>query len=147
MDKVLDFLKSHQSPTPSRWREDAEWRRANWGWLRYSQFIAIRMLSRMDELHITQASLAEKMDCSQQYISKILKGQENLSLESIWRIESALGIDLVKSALTYVSGYTGTESQRPQYLNNSGGEDLDPNIKTSDLVEGYKASRKKRKRT
>ncbi len=106
MDKVLDFLKSHQSPTPSRWREEAEWRQANWGWLRYSQYIAIRMMSRMEELHITQTALAERMNCSQQYISKVLKGQENLSLESIWRIESVLGIDLVKSALSCVSGYS-----------------------------------------
>ena len=56
-------------------------------------------MSRMDELHMTQASLADKMKCSQQYVSKILKGKENLSLESIWKIESALGIDLLKSAL------------------------------------------------
>ncbi len=142
MDKVLEFLKSHQSSTPSRWREDAEWRKANWGWLRYSQYIAVRMMSRMDELHITQAALAERMNCSQQYISKILKGQENLSLESIWKIESVLEIDLVKSALSYVAGYNYTTSARAQYLSDSGGHELDPKIKTSDLVAGYKPGKK-----
>ncbi len=142
MDKVLEFLKSHQSSTPSRWREDAEWRKANWGWLRYSQYIAIRMMSRMDELHITQAALAERMNCSQQYISKILKGQENLSLESIWKIESVLEIDLVKSALSYVAGYNYTTSARAQYLSDSGEHELDPKIKTSDLVAGYKPGKK-----
>lgn len=138
MNKVLDYLQSHQSPTPSRWREEAEWRRANWGWLRYSQYIAIRMMSRMDEMHMTQTALAEKMNCSQQYISKILKGQENLSLESIWKIESVLEINLVKSALTFVSGYDGTSTSRAQYLNDSGSETLDPAVNTSDLVDGYK---------
>lgn len=138
MNKVLDYLQSHQSPTPSRWREEAEWRRANWGWLRYSQYIAIRMMSRMDEMHMTQTALAEKMNCSQQYISKILKGQENLSLESIWKIESVLEINLVKSALTFVSGYDGTATSRAQYLNDSGSETLDPAVNTSDLVDGYK---------
>lgn len=98
MDKVLEYLHSHQSMTPSRWRDDAEWRRENRGWLRYSQYIAIKMMSRMDELHMTQASLAEQMGCSQQYVSKVLKGKENLSLESIWKIENALDIDLVKLA-------------------------------------------------
>ena len=111
MDKVIDFLKAHESPTPSRWREEAEWRRANREWLRYSQYIAIRMLSRMDELHITQTILAEKMGCSQQYISKVLKGKENLSLETISKIESALDIDLVKSALSYVKEYDYSEPE------------------------------------
>ena len=111
MDKVIDFLKAHESPTPSRWREEAEWRRANREWLRYSQYIAIRMLSRMDELHITQTILAEKMGCSQQYISKVLKGKENLSLETISKIEFALDIDLVKSALSYVKEYDYSEPE------------------------------------
>lgn len=111
MDKVIDFLKAHESPTPSRWREEAEWRRANKEWLRYSQYIAIRMLSRMDELHFTQIILAEKMGCSQQYISKVLKGKENLSLETISKIESALDIDLVKSALSYVKEYDYSEPE------------------------------------
>ena len=129
MDKVLNYLRSHQSPTPSRWREEAEWRRTNRSWLRYSQYIAIQMLSRMEELKITQSTLAERMGCSQQYISKILKGKENLCLETIAKIESALDIDLVKSALTYVSGYG--------YLSeNDGTEDL-TNMKTHDIVDGY----------
>lgn len=143
MDKIVEFLKSHPSPTESRWREEAEWRQANWGWLRYSQYIAIRMMSRMEELHITQANLAEKMNCSQQYISKILKGKENLSLESIWKIESILEMDLVKSALSYVAGYNCTSSAKPQYLNDSNGSKAETNIKTSDCVAGYKPRRKK----
>lgn len=112
MDKVIDFLKAHESTTPSRWKEEAEWRRDNRDWLRYSQFIAIRMLSRMDELHITQTVLAEKMDCSQQYISKVLKGKENLSLETISKIESALEIDLIKSALSFAKEYNYSEPEQ-----------------------------------
>ena len=144
MEKVTQFLKDHQSSTPSRWKEDFEWRKANWGWLRYSQYIAIRMMSRMDELHMTQVVLAEKMGCSQQYVSKILKGNENLSLESIWKIESILDIDLVKTALSSVSGYNSMQSQ---YLNDSCGEGLDPDCKTHDLVGGYKLSRKTEKKS
>ena len=111
MDKVINYLKAHQSSTPSHWREEAEWRRANKNWLRYSQFIAIRMLSRMDELHLTQAVLAEKMQCSQQYVSKVLKGKENLSLETISKIESALDMDLIKSALSFVEEYNYFEPE------------------------------------
>ena len=40
-------------------------------------------------------ALAERMNCTQQYVSKILKGKENLSLDTISRLEDALGISLV----------------------------------------------------
>ena len=66
----------------------------------------------MDELHITQTVLAEKMDCSQQYISKVLKGKENLSLETISKIESALEIDLIKSALSFAKEYNYSEPEQ-----------------------------------
>ena len=65
-------------------------------WLRYSQGIAVIMSKRMAELGLTQRMLAEKMDCTQQYVSNILKGEKNMSLETICKIESALGIDIIK---------------------------------------------------
>jgi transcriptional regulator with XRE-family HTH domain len=37
------------------------------------------------------------MNCTQQYVSKILKGKENLSLDIISRLEDALQINLVYS--------------------------------------------------
>ena len=63
---------------------------ANKSWLRYSQKIAMQMLDKMEQMKITQKQLAERMNCSQQYISKILKGKENLSLETLTKIENAL---------------------------------------------------------
>ena len=50
MKDVIARLKEHQSPTPSKWRERAEWRMHNKSWLRHSQRIAVRMLEKMDEL-------------------------------------------------------------------------------------------------
>ena len=44
---------------------------------------------------MTQKALAERMDCTQQYVSKILKGKENLSLDTMTRLEDALEISLV----------------------------------------------------
>ena len=49
----------------------------------------------MRESGISQSELAHKMGCSQQYVSKILKGQENLSLETISKIEDSLGLSLL----------------------------------------------------
>lgn len=94
-EEKLKWLEQHQSATPSHWREQAEWERENRAWIRHSQFIAVMMLSRMDELHLTQTSLADRMGCSQQYVSRILKGKENLSLETISKIEAALQMPII----------------------------------------------------
>ena len=52
------------------------------------------MLDKMDELNMTQKQLSELMGCSQQYVSKVLKGQENLSLETLSKIEQSLSIKI-----------------------------------------------------
>ena len=88
-------LEAHASATPSHWREKAEARRANKPWLRFSQQVAIAMLDRMEQLGLTQKKLAELMGCSQQYISKVLKGRENLSIETIFKIEDALQLHIL----------------------------------------------------
>ena len=96
MKDVIARLKEHQSPTPSKWRERAEWRMQNKSWLRHSQRIAVKMLEKMDELSMTQKQLADLMGCSQQYVSKVLKGQENLSLETMSKIEDCLHISILQ---------------------------------------------------
>lgn len=93
--KTLDFLEAHQSETPSTWREEAEWRRDNWSWLRHSQRIAVKVLLHMRQIGLTQKELAERMNCSQQYVSKILKGKENMSLDTLTKLENALDICLI----------------------------------------------------
>ncbi|WP_308261997.1 helix-turn-helix domain-containing protein [Prevotella sp.] len=94
-NEIISNLKKHQSSTPSKWRENAEWRLANKSWLRYSQHIAMMMLDKMEELKMSQKQLSELMGCSQQYVSKVLKGQENLSLETLSKIERCLKIQIL----------------------------------------------------
>ena len=65
-------------------------------WVCHSQAIAATMSDRMEELGMTQRVLAEKMNCTQQYVSKVLKGRENLSLETLCKIENALGIKILQ---------------------------------------------------
>lgn len=97
--KMLEFLESHKSETPSTWREQAEWRRENWSWLQYSQKIAVKILLRMKQTGLTQQALAERMNCTQQYVSKILKGNENLSLDTLSKLEEVLGMNLLSKSL------------------------------------------------
>lgn len=94
-NEIVSKLKEHQPSIPSKWRENAEWRMANKSWLRYSQRIAMMMLDRMEELHMSQKQLSELMGCSQQYVSKVLKGQENLSLETLSKIERCLNLQII----------------------------------------------------
>lgn len=95
MDSTSKRLERFSSLTPSNWRKEAEKRQANKEWLRYSQMIAIKMLDRMEELGLTQKMLAERMGCSQQYVSKVLRGRENLSLETLCKIENALNLQII----------------------------------------------------
>lgn len=97
-EEIISRLKEHESSTPSKWREKADWRKTNKSWLRYSQHIAMMMLDRMEELGLTQKSLADKMGCSQQYVSRVLKGTENLSIETISKIELALELEILQPA-------------------------------------------------
>ena len=94
MSEIVSKLEQLQSSTPSRWREKAERRQQDKVWLRRSQGIAMRKLDKMEELHLNQTQLAERMGCSQQYVSKVLRGQENLSIETMAKIEQALSIQL-----------------------------------------------------
>ena len=74
----------------------AQMRQEEKPWFNHSQMIANIMSARMKELGMTQKMLAEKMNCTQQYISKILKGRENLSPEVISKIENALDIHFLQ---------------------------------------------------
>jgi plasmid maintenance system antidote protein VapI len=76
------------------WIEKARYRRDNRSWLRKSQRIAVRVLSVLNEKGMQQKELAEAMDVSPQQVSKIVKGKQNLTLETISKLESVLGVKL-----------------------------------------------------
>lgn len=95
--KSIDFLESKASATPSKLRERAEWRRANRDWLRKSQQIALNIMTHMEQQRLTQKELAQRMGVSPQYVNKILRGSENLSLDTISKVERVLGVELVRT--------------------------------------------------
>ena len=63
--------------------------------LRESQNIALKVLYKLDELGWSQKELANKMNVSPQQISKIVSGKENLTLESIVKIQQILEIPIL----------------------------------------------------
>ena len=80
----------------SKWSEDADFRLENWKWLNYSSQIARRVYVAVKEREgMNQKVLAEKLGVTPQHISKILKGEENLTLETIAKLSEALDIELI----------------------------------------------------
>ncbi len=76
--------------------EKAKWRQANDAWLSKSGAIAIKVLGTLRAKAMSQKSLSETMGVTPQQISKIVKGRENLSLETIAKLEMALGIQIIE---------------------------------------------------
>lgn len=63
---------------------------------RHSAMIALAIRRELRLKGITQQAFAEQLGVSAQYLGKILKGKENLTLETIGKIEGVLGRSLIE---------------------------------------------------
>ncbi len=50
----------------------------------------------LENLHMSQKQLAELVGCSPQYVSRLLKGEENLTLETLCKLERALNVPIMQ---------------------------------------------------
>lgn len=89
--EILNKIVKGNSP----WLEKAKFRRMNEAWLDDSAKIALVILKHLKKNNISQARLAELIEVQPQQVSKIVKGQENLTLKTIKKIENALDIKLI----------------------------------------------------
>ena len=94
--KAIQFLETNQSETPSRFVEEANWRKENAGWLRWSRQLATTLIGYMQDNGLKRADLADRLGVSPQYVSRLLSGTENLSFKSIANIEEKLGISCME---------------------------------------------------
>ncbi len=78
------------------WIKEALWRQENRAWLERSAKIAIQVLETLSEQNRTQKDLAVEMGVSPQFVNKIVKGSENLTLETISKLEKALNAQLIE---------------------------------------------------
>lgn len=76
----------------SSWNEKAKQRQIDRPWLKKSTAIAFLVLDALKSKGMTQVQLAEKLQVSPQQVNKIVKGLENLTLETISKLEIALDI-------------------------------------------------------
>lgn len=93
---ALEKLQGHVKPDTTNWKEKAQERKDNRHWSRRSQKIAIRILITLKERGMQQKQLAEMMGVAPQQVNKWVKGKENFTLDTVGRIEKALGIDLLQ---------------------------------------------------
>lgn len=91
--KAVNFLEAHASNTPSQFVADAQWRKENESWLRWSRQLAAVLIGYMQDNKLKRAELAQRLDVSPQYVSRLLSGNENLSFKSIAHIEERLGLN------------------------------------------------------
>ena len=95
MSNLKEKLSKIAADQPSHWKAKAKYRRDNREWLKKSATIAVKVLDALKAQKLTQKDLAERMNVSPQHINKIVKGQENLTLETITNLEIALGIKII----------------------------------------------------
>ncbi len=86
------------SPNDKGTRESVVFRKENRLWLRESQRIAVKVLLALKEQNLSQKDLAEKMTVSPQYVNKLVKGKENLTLDTITKLQEILQITILVTA-------------------------------------------------
>lgn len=110
--KKIDSLISSKQ---GGWLKKAKKRSENKEWLKHSRYIALEVLSNLNSKGTTQKTFADKMNVSPQQISKILKGKENLTLETISKIESALDIKLIEQKTIFKEKFISIPSYTKGY--------------------------------
>ena len=94
-EKFLNLVSAEKSNTLQNLKE----RKKNRAMLRESQSIAFKVLMRLESLKWTQKKLAEKLEVTPQQVSKIISGKENLTLETLVKLQNVLEIPLLFTAV------------------------------------------------
>lgn len=92
----IEKMRRIAQPVSEKSRQEAEYRHENRDWLLKSAQIALAVRRELRNQGISQQELAERMKVSPQYVGKLLKGKDNLTLETIAKMEKALGCTLVR---------------------------------------------------
>ncbi len=83
------------SKTPSVLFQRMQWRLDNDKWLKKSQAIAIQIGDCMDALNMTKQELSDKTNIPLEKINNITKGWEDMTLQTISKLEIALNTKLI----------------------------------------------------
>jgi plasmid maintenance system antidote protein VapI len=98
MDNNTAILKKLTANNASNWLTEATANQIKTEAAIKAMQIAIHIGNQLEAKGISQKTLAAKLQVSPQYISRLLKGRQNLSLETIAALELALDTSLVSIA-------------------------------------------------
>lgn len=93
-EKIDQFLKRANKNTT--WKDLAVSELENRNWMDRSAAIAVTILDRLNTQNHNRTWLADQIGVSRQYLSKVLKGRENLTLGTISKLETALGMEILE---------------------------------------------------
>ncbi len=93
--EFLKGLLKDAKKDKGKWLKDALQAENDERWMELSFLIALEVLEYLKLEGVSQKELAQRMNCSPQYLSKVLKGKENLTLETICKLETATGVKLI----------------------------------------------------
>lgn len=91
----VEKLKQMARPMTSDEKQEIENRDKNRDWLSLSAKFALLVRHILRTEKITQTELATRMGVSCAQITKIISGKENLGLQTIAKVEKALGRELI----------------------------------------------------
>ena len=98
-NKVNDIHKkvSNASRVSSiDWDERTRYLVENEKWLDYSARITLRILARIEEKPaLSQGAIARSLNMSKQQVSRILRGDQNLTLKTIAKLSDVVGFELI----------------------------------------------------
>lgn len=83
-------------PADSKYVEEALYIKENEDWIMFMIDLVVNARVAMKERKISQAKLAETLGVSPGEISKLLSGKENLTIQTIKKLEKAIGVKLVE---------------------------------------------------
>lgn len=96
LNERLDKFEKLVSDKPSNFLSKLAYYKANKNWIDQSSKVAINVLETLRAKGLSQKDLAEKMNVSAQQVNKIIKGKQNLTFETVGKLENALGISLME---------------------------------------------------
>ncbi len=108
----LEKLKEIASPAPSDWKAKAEYRRDNREWMRISGMITVDLISSQEN---PREYIKEKLNCQDEYVSNIMKGQADLKLSEIVKL---VGFNGLFDALKKIDNRGKEKTEKKCYLQN-----------------------------
>ena len=90
-EKFLTLVTEYGAATV----KEIENRYKNKDWLKESFMVGFKVLMKLDELQWTQKDLAKAMGVTPQQVNKIVRGKQNLTLETLVKLQKTLHIPIM----------------------------------------------------